>query len=205
MSTGSEVVTAGLVAVVRHSVTQHAPIDARERRSRLTVLAMMDRLARPLDRNADSVHVTGSAVVVGPRGVLLHRHRRLGIWIQPGGHLDPGESPWAAAQRETLEETGLEVLSVEPIGPSGPPLAHLDVHDGGLGHTHLDLRYLFSVAGDDDTPAPPAGESPDVEWYSWADAVAIADPGLVGILTELQDTGADLGARWTSAISRRQP
>jgi hypothetical protein len=57
----------------------------------------------------------------------------------------------------------------------------VDVHDGGRGHTHLDLRYLLAVEGDEE-PAPPSGESPEVRWFAWPDAVAIADPGLVGFL-----------------------
>ena len=68
-----------------------------------------DRLDDPLDQALDAVHVTGSAIVVGPRGVVLLRHKRLGLWLQPGGHIDPGETPWDAALREAQEETGLEV------------------------------------------------------------------------------------------------
>ena len=37
-------------------------------------------------------HVTASGIVVGRRGTVLHRHKRLGIWMQPGGHIDAGES-----------------------------------------------------------------------------------------------------------------
>ena len=47
----------------------------------------------PCDPTADPVHVTASAVVAGTRGTVLHLHRRLGRWMQPGGHVDPGESP----------------------------------------------------------------------------------------------------------------
>ena len=50
-----------------------------------------------------------AAVVVGPRGVLLHRHRRLGLWLQPGGHIEPGETPAEAAAREVKEESGIHV------------------------------------------------------------------------------------------------
>ena len=67
------------------------------------------RLARPFDEHADPVHVTGSAFIVGPRGIVLLRHRRLGIWVQPGGHVDAGETPWDGARREAVEETGLPV------------------------------------------------------------------------------------------------
>jgi hypothetical protein len=66
-------------------------------------------------------------------------------------------------------------------GAGVPALAHVDVHPGGRGHTHLDLRYVLQVDGDEE-PAPHAGESQEVRWFSWADALAIADPGLAGFL-----------------------
>jgi hypothetical protein len=58
------------------------------------------------------------------------------------------------------------------------------VHPGPRGHTHLDVRYL--VFGPDADPAPPEGESPDARWFSWAEAIAIADEGLVGALRLLR-------------------
>jgi hypothetical protein len=59
-------------------------------------------------------------------------------------------------------------------------LVHLDVHPGPRGHTHLDVRYI--VMADDVEPAPGADESQDVAWFSWDDAIAMADKGLVGAL-----------------------
>ena len=141
----------------------------------------LGRLSRPFDQEGDATHVTGSSLILGPRGVVLHRHKRLGLWLQPGGHLEPGEAPWEAAVRESTEETGLQVAWPRADPGEVPPLAHLDVHDGGRGHTHLDLRYVLSVQGTDD-PAPPAEESQDVRWFTWPEAISIADPGLVGFL-----------------------
>lgn len=166
-----------LAQLVTAQVAARRPVDGREARSRHRMLVALGRLYRPFDREADPTHVTGSAIVTGPAGVLLHLHKKLGMWLQPGGHLEPGETPWAAARREAEEETG---LAFEPW-PAAPPLAHLDVHPGGGGHTHLDLRYLLAVTGDD-TPRPPAGESPDVRWFAWDEAIALADPGLAGFL-----------------------
>ena len=166
-----------LLTEVRASVAARSPVDGREARSRHRMLVALGRLERPFDRHADPTHVTGSAVVVGPAGVLLHLHKRLGMWLQPGGHLEPGETPWVAARREAEEETG---LAFEPW-PSTPPLVHLDVHPGGGGHIHLDLRYLLVVTGDD-TPRPAAGESQEVRWFPWADASRRADPGLAALL-----------------------
>lgn len=164
------------VAALRRAVATLTPTDEREAVSIARLVTELDRLPHPLDEEADLTHVTGSAIVVGPRGVLLHRHKRLGIWLQPGGHVETGEAPWDAAVRETTEETGIR--AVHPAG--GPQLAHVDVHAAPRGHTHLDVRYLLH-AGDED-PAPPPGESPEVRWFSWPEAVAVADPGLVGAL-----------------------
>jgi 8-oxo-dGTP pyrophosphatase MutT (NUDIX family) len=151
------------------------PVDEREAESQRRILVELDRLERPFDEHADPVHVTASAVVVGPRGVVLHRHKRLGLWLQPGGHIDPGETPEAAALREVHEETGF--ACAEPV------FVHVDVHAGGRGHTHLDLRWLVRADGD---PGPAEDESQDVRWFTWDEAVAIADPGLRALLVHLQ-------------------
>jgi 8-oxo-dGTP pyrophosphatase MutT (NUDIX family) len=144
------------------------------------VQAELDRLERPFDRTADLTHVTASALVVGDRGVVLHRHRRLHRWMQPGGHIDPGEWPEQAAVRECREETGLVVR--HPA--AGPLLAHLDVHRAAQEHVHLDLRYLVWADGVDPVPGP--GESPDVAWFSWEDASDMADESLAGALRSVR-------------------
>ncbi|HVM21042.1 MAG TPA: NUDIX domain-containing protein [Egibacteraceae bacterium] len=166
----------GHVAALRRLVAAMAPVDERHERSIREVLAGLDTLDRPLDEHADATHVTSSAIVMGPRGTLLHRHKRLGLWLQPGGHIEPGEAPADAAVRETLEETGIVARHPE----DGPALVHVDAHDGGRGHRHLDLRYLL-LAGDED-PRPPQGESQDVQWFPIDDAIRVADLGLAGAL-----------------------
>lgn len=169
---------------IRSDVVARVPVDQRELDSVAAFLVAFDRLEAPLDQDVDVVHVTGSGIVVGPRGVLLLEHKRLGIWLQPGGHIDPGETPWDAALRESREETGLDVRFAGPIDDLGvPELVHVDVHAGGRGHTHLDLRYL--IDGGDADPAPPVGESQQIDWFTWEAAIDRADPGLRGILLAL--------------------
>jgi 8-oxo-dGTP pyrophosphatase MutT (NUDIX family) len=165
------------VVDLRALVESHQPTSPREEVARARFLSELDRLADPCNEHADPTHVTASAIVVGPRGTVLHRHKRLGWWMQPGGHIDPGETPPTAARREATEELGVSVA--HPA--DGPQLIHLDVHEAALGHTHLDLRYL--LIGDDVDPAPPPGESPDARWFSWDEALAEADDALVGGLT----------------------
>jgi 8-oxo-dGTP pyrophosphatase MutT (NUDIX family) len=165
-----------LVNALVRRLAAHVPADEREARSLAAIGAALGTLAHPFDRHADRTHVTASAIVVGSRGVLLHRHRRLHRWLQPGGHLEPGESTDAAALRESQEETGL-VLGY-PVG--GPVLVHVDVHGAADDHVHLDIRYL--LVGPDADPAPPPDESQAVSWFPWDEADALADDALVGAL-----------------------
>ena len=176
---------------VRALVAEHRPTSKREAAAKARFLAELDHLADPFDEHADPTHVTASAIVVGRRGTVLHLHKRLARWMQPGGHIDPGETPPEASLREAIEELGLHVEHPE----GGPRLIHLDVHEAALGHTHLDLRYVLLGAADD--PHPPPGESPEARWFDWAEAEAIADEALAPALPiaraewEASEAGAD--------------
>ncbi|MFP4636407.1 MAG: NUDIX hydrolase [Nitriliruptoraceae bacterium] len=150
----------------------HRAGDALEARSLARTRRLLDWLDRPLDEHADPTHVTGSAIVLdADLRVLLHRHKRLARWLQPGGHLEPGEAPWDAAVRETHEETGVVVRHPD----DGPRLVHVDVHEGPRGHVHLDLRYLLR-AESGASLSPAEGESRDVAWWPAQTAIAEVDP-----------------------------
>lgn len=151
-----------------------SPVDDREAASVRRAIEELPRLERPFDEDADPVHITGSALIVGPRGVILHKHKRLGIWMQPGGHVDANETPAEAAVREAAEETGLSIELADET------LIHVDVHPGPKDHTHLDLRYLCTSPDHD--PLPPPGESQQCFWFSWEAAIEMADDGLRGLL-----------------------
>ena len=47
--------------------------------------------------------------------ILLIKRRDIPVWVLPGGGIDPGESPEAAACREMEEETGCQVEIVRKI------------------------------------------------------------------------------------------
>jgi 8-oxo-dGTP pyrophosphatase MutT (NUDIX family) len=164
--------------VLRGQIEGIEPVDEKES---LSLAALLDRLTWPGDPFSETEnehHVTASAFVVSSRGVLLHRHRLLKIWIQLGGHVDPGESPEDAALRETREEAGLVARHVVPTN-----LFHVDVHPGPRGHTHYDLRYVLVAPPLD--PTPPAGESPEVFWFDFASAQARCEPDLAPVLAKL--------------------
>jgi len=99
-------------------------------------------LARPdgLRRTARPDHVTASAVVLDPSGatVLLVLHRKVGLWLQPSGHVDDGDASLAAAAvREATEETGVAGLAADAVP------VRLDRHPAPCGaRHHLDVQFL---------------------------------------------------------------
>ena len=123
------------------------------------------------------VHATASAVVISDDGsrVLLHRHRRSGRWIQPGGHVHPGEDSFEAARREAEEETGLPGLSHFGGAPRrvGASVHQAPVHPDDTPHLHDDTVWLL-VAPPGARPCPPPHESPDCRLLPWEEALALA-------------------------------
>jgi len=176
------------------AVTARRPVDARERQAVVDFQRLYEGLEQPTSETASPVHVTGSAILVTTdrSRVLLHQHKRLGLWLQPGGHVDDGEQPWEGALREAGEETGLPVSFPE----GGPQLVHIDVHPGPRKHTHLDVRYL--VEAPHVPPTPPPGESQEVRWFQWHQAIATTEPGLEGALRALQPGEPTLRAARTN-------
>ncbi len=98
-------------------------------------------------------HYTASAVVIAHNHILLVHHRRIGAWLPPGGHIEPDEMPHQAAQRETLEETGVEIEVVSvPLPSTGDSDAFflpspLCIHsvkavEKGVDFYHIDFAFL---------------------------------------------------------------
>ncbi len=117
-------------------------------------------------------HITGSAFVVNPARtkLLLIHHAKLRTWLQPGGHVDPGEQVMEAAIREVHEETG--VVGV----PISRDIFDVDVHaippsGDRPAHTHFDVRWLLQANSEDLTDSD---EVLGVRWVPFADV-----PGLV--------------------------
>jgi 8-oxo-dGTP pyrophosphatase MutT (NUDIX family) len=123
-------------------------------------LARMTRLAAaahdPWSRSLP-LHFTASALVVHPATgrVLLRWHAKHGLWLQVGGHADPGESePLAIALREAREETGLADLAPWPDGRlRHVVVCHVRASGRDPEHEHADLRYILATDRPDEIAA----------------------------------------------------
>jgi ADP-ribose pyrophosphatase YjhB (NUDIX family) len=84
---------------------------------------------------SDVVACAGAVVFDADGRLLLVRRRNppsAGLWCEPSGRCEPGESPAQACMRETREETGLEVQVERPVGSvvvPGPDGRSYDIAD----------------------------------------------------------------------------
>nr|WP_223185381.1 NUDIX hydrolase [Streptomyces sp. CBMA152] len=124
-------------------------------------------------------HLTASALVVDPeRGrVLLTLHKKLNMWLQMGGHCEPGDvSVAAAALREATEESGIAHLTLLPGGP-----VRLDRHPiPAPCHWHLDVQYAALAPAD--AVEAISDESLDLRWYAYDEVAAVADESVVRLM-----------------------
>jgi 8-oxo-dGTP pyrophosphatase MutT (NUDIX family) len=118
---------------------------------------------RCFERNLWAGHVTGSAWLVDASGgsVLLTHHRKLGRWLQLGGHSDGNPEPLEVALREATEESGLAVR------PLSPEVFDLDIHEiparkTDPAHYHFDVRFALQVEGSEEFRV--SSESLDLAW-----------------------------------------
>jgi 8-oxo-dGTP pyrophosphatase MutT (NUDIX family) len=121
-------------------------------------------------------HFTASAFVLSPdrRDLVLIYHKKLGIWVQPGGHVEPSDEELiGAARREVLEEVGLGEL--EPIANGASVLFDVDIHaiparKADPAHEHFDVRFAFVAKT---RTLVHSDEVADLRWVPLADVASM--------------------------------
>ncbi|MFH8365697.1 NUDIX hydrolase [Streptomyces sp. NPDC018031] len=154
-----------------------APDDDQER-LRLAYGEHLTRYADGVWRECADGHITASALVIDPERerVLLTLHRKLRMWLQMGGHCEPGDARLAdAALREAAEESGVPGLALLPGGP-----VRLDRHLTPCAW-HLDVQYAaVAPAG---ATAAISDESLDLRWFGYDEVAEVADESVRRLVT----------------------
>lgn len=105
----------------------------------------------------------------GEQVLLLRRHRFIvdrWVWELPGGYVDDGEDPAAAAAREAEEETGWRPRNVEFVLSCQPLIGNADYP-----------QHLYLTQGAEMVGEPEADEAAEVRWFPLDDAMAMIGTG----------------------------
>ena len=159
------------LAQARSQIQAYQSDEPSQQRFRDQILEFID--AHPRDahlRTCLEGHLTASILLTNEARteVLLHHHKKLGLWLQFGGHCDGEGDLRAVAVRELVEESG---ISPEWVSPQ---VIDLDVHSIPANasepeHLHLDVRFLARASAG----AVPV-LSPESHELRWLDGVMLA-------------------------------
>ncbi|HKX33179.1 MAG TPA: NUDIX domain-containing protein [Blastocatellia bacterium] len=121
-------------------------------------------------------HLTVSAIIIDGSKILLVKHKKLDLWLYPGGHLEKFEDPIQGLKREIEEEVGQEIkiLSVPSSPLTGSGVEFLPLPFAILSekiaagtekeHIHIDLIYLCRAF--QSTVSPNLKETDGANWFS---------------------------------------
>lgn len=96
--------------------------------------------------NKQDFDYTASMYALRGSKLLLLRHKKTGLILPPGGHIEGDELPHEAAVRECIEETGYEPELASKTYSNGsmdiqPPF-HVNMHEIKDNHWHYDFAFL---------------------------------------------------------------
>lgn len=145
------------------------PADPRERAMRDRLAVFVEAHPDAFERASQTGHVTGSVWIVDPsrtRALLTH-HRKLGKWLQLGGHADGETDVRAVALREAREESGLRSLRFAQDGIYDVDVHAIPARPGEPAHEHYDVR--FALEADPAEPLVVSDESHELAWIPIAE------------------------------------
>lgn len=172
---------ASLHEEIRGLVARVAPVDAVEDGHRRQALAWLDSTGdvfRRVKPGTPSPHLVSYFLLIdhGQGSVLLVDHRKAGLWLPTGGHVEPGEHPAATVRREVREELGIEAV-FSPVTGESPMFVTVTATAPAAGR-HTDVSLWFVLTGRTGQPmAPDHGEFRAARWWTRA-RIGRADPAL---------------------------
>ncbi len=123
-----------------------------------------------LERTCWPGHITASTWIVSAdrQRFLLTQHRKLGRWLQLGGHVDGDPDVAGAALREAREESGMQRFRWGLVDGGLLPV-DIDVHripaiGAEPAHEHHDVRFLLVAEAGQDLLR--SEESTDLAWFA---------------------------------------
>ncbi len=149
-------------------LAEYSPASGHEVMAKQQMIDFVESNVDCFERSNLKGHITGSCWLISPdeNSVLLTHHKKIGLWLQLGGHADGDGDLLRVALKEAHEESGIDGIKV-----LSPAIFDLDIHEigehnGVPKHLHYDVRFallapskLFAVSC----------ESYDLAWFAITD------------------------------------
>ena len=116
-------------------------------------------------------HLTATIIIVHKNKTLLLLHKKIGIWLPVGGHIEQNELPEEAALREAKEESGLDVVLYNPD-------KQLEMNDAkqlfrpahilleSINEARQDIDFIYYATSSSDELNPQTGETTNLKWFT---------------------------------------
>jgi 8-oxo-dGTP pyrophosphatase MutT (NUDIX family) len=127
--------------------------------------------------------------------VVLHFHKKLGSYMQFGGHVELNETPWQAVIHELREESGYDIDQLKILQPKKrlkklggavihpQPINH-STHPIGTDHFHTDSTYAL-ITSEEPRHQPDEGESTDIRLFTRAELIDLSDDKIITNVREI--------------------
>ena len=166
---------------IRSLAAKIVPADAIEdehSRQALAWLDSTDDIFRRIAPRTPSPHLVSYFLLTDDSEgrMLLVDHRRAGLWLPSGGHVEPGEHPVTTVRREVQEELGIPAVFSPVTGDQPIFVTVTETASAVDRHTDVSLWFVLS-AGVNEPLKPDLREFRQVRWWS-RDNVGQADPAL---------------------------
>ena len=110
--------------------------------------------------------------------VFIVHHKKSGLWLSPGGHIDSGESPLDTLKREVREELGVDINPDESTEPFFLSTVEIDNQNVPQCRKHYDIWYSVETDGNDFKVDP--REFLDTRWVTPDEASKlVTDPSVL--------------------------
>lgn len=125
-------------------------------------------------RENNEGHFTASAWLLNPAGnkALLMHHRKLDLWVQPGGHCDSCLDLPKVALKEAMEESGIDQIRLEESSIFDIDRHLIPPRGETPQHFHYDVRFLVRAQHENFKKNE---ESKALEWISYDAKYLIAE------------------------------
>jgi 8-oxo-dGTP diphosphatase len=173
-----------LAGLIR-SIRSHDPLEEEQIASTLAWIKTGAPLYRLAKEDDPPMHLVAYFLLYdsSQQRLLLVDHKKAGLWLPSGGHVEPNEHPQTTVQREVLEELGIEAafLLSEPLFLTVTPTV-------GSSARHTDVSLWYVLKGDSSQEMWfDEGEFHQVAWFA-LDALPLerCDPHLARFAIKLQ-------------------